>query len=105
MTRSTPAWQRCTSTIDAVFAQASHGSRTLEALLAVLETRPTQNSARLMQKHPDLAALVAHMAQMAPAEAETLASRLHRYILTEHAVQACQLDHVQAMEQYLRTEG
>ena len=105
MSRPAPQWHLCTRTLDTVFQHASRGSRTLDAVLAVLDARPTQNSARLVQKHPELAAIVSHMAQMVPAEAVALASRLRHYIITRHAVPACRLDHVRAMEHYLRTVG
>ena len=100
-----PQWTQCTTIVDTVFAKASRSCRTLEGLLAMLEAQPTPHSAKLMQKHPDLAALLAHMARMAPLDAETLAAQLHTYVVTHHAVQACRFDHVRAMEQFLRTVG
>jgi hypothetical protein len=105
MPHPAPQWTHCTSIIDTIFARASRSCRTLEALLAVLEAQPTPHSTKLLQKHPELAALVSHMAGMAPTDTESLAGQLHKYVVTHHAVQACRLDHVRAMEQFLRTVG
>lgn len=103
MPHPVPQWTRCTAIVDGVFARASRSCRTLEGFLAVLAAEPTPASAKLMRKHPELAALISYMARLAPADTEGLARQLRHYVITHHAVAACRLDHVRAMEQFLQT--
>ena len=100
-----PEWAHCAALVDNIFARSSRSCRTLEGLVALLEAQPTPASTRLLRKHPELAALMSHMAKMQPAAAEMFAQQLRHYVVTEHAVPACRLDHVRAMEQFLRTVG
>lgn len=94
---------RYTAIIDGVFAHPIHACKTLQGVLATLNAAPTAESRKVIATHPEFAALMAHLRRMTPHEAEHTAQRLHSYVVRQHSVRACSIDHARSMEKFLRS--
>ena len=90
-------WSKYTAVLDAVFEKPTYGCQTLKGVLSTLNAHNTVESRQVVRKHPEFAAVLAHLVQ-----AEATAQALYSYVVRKHAVRACQLDHVRAMQKFVK---
>ena len=93
-------WAKYTAVLDAIFDKPS--CQTLKGVLSTLNAHPTVESRQVVRKHPEFAAVLAHLRRLPPVQAEATAQALYSYVVRTHAVRACQMDHVRAMQKFVK---
>ena len=92
-----------TRVIDEIFARPVHACRTLKGVLSTLNAHLTTDAWYVLKKHPAFAAVISVMRKMEPQKAEATAYQLYSYVVRNHSVRACRMDHARSMERFLQS--